>query len=187
MRRMPAACACILMFTSAIASASTEKPQTVDYVNLDKYAGKWYEIARLPNSFQDQCVSEVTAEYRRRDDGGLEVINRCRMEDGSMDQARGAARVVNEETNAKLKVRFAPAWLSWLPATWVDFWILYRAPDYSVSAVGTPTRKSLWILSRTPDLPEEVYKEMTRHLAKQGYAVDKLMPTAQQANTQQGH
>lgn len=176
----PAACACILMLTSSIAIASADKPQTVDYVNLDRFTGRWYEIARLPNSFQDQCVSDVTAEYRRRDEGGLEVINRCRTEDGSTDQARGVARVVNEETNAKLKVRFAPAWLSWLPATWVDFWILYRAPDYSVSAVGTPTRKSLWILSRTPDIPEETYKEMTQHLAAQGYDVDKLVPTPQQ-------
>jgi apolipoprotein D and lipocalin family protein len=182
MRLKFAASACTLMLVTATATASAEKPQTVDYVNLDRFAGRWYEIARLPNSFQDQCISDVTAEYRQRDDGGLEVINRCRTEDGSMDQARGAARVENEETNAKLKVRFAPAWLSWLPATWVDFWILYRAPDYSVSAVGTPTRKSLWILSRTPDISEETYKKMIKHLAAQGYEVDRLMPT-----TQQGH
>jgi apolipoprotein D and lipocalin family protein len=170
----------ILMLTSFTAIASPEPPQTVDAVNLDRFTGRWYEIARLPNSFQDQCVSDVTAEYRQRNDGSLEVINRCRTEDGSMDQARGVARVVNEETNAKLKVRFAPAWLSWISATWVDFWILYLAPDYSVSAVGTPTRKSLWILSRTPEISEETYREMLRHLSAQGYAVDKLMPTPQQ-------
>jgi apolipoprotein D and lipocalin family protein len=183
MRLKSAACASLTL-TSAAAIASTEPPQTVDDVNLDRFTGRWYEIARLPNSFQDQCVSDVTAEYRQRKDGGLEVINRCRAEDGSMDRARGVARVVNQETNAKLEVRFAPAWLSWISATWVDFWILYLAPDYSVSAVGTPTRKSLWILSRTPEISEEKYREMVRDLSAQGYAIDKLMPTPHQKHSQ---
>ena len=177
MRTALATGVCALMMVALTAAA--ENPQTVDHVNLDRYAGKWYEIARLPNSFQDECASDVTAEYRRRD-GGLEVINRCKREDGSVERAAGVARVVNEETNAQLKVRFAPAWLSWLSSAWVDFWILYLAPDYSVSAVGTPTRKSLWILSRTPDIPEQTYEEMKAHLVRQGYDVDKLVPTPHQ-------
>lgn len=173
-------CACVLALAAAAVSAAP--PQTVHDVDLDRYVGKWYEVARLPNSFQDDCVSDVTAEYRRREDGRLDVINRCRQEDGSVSRAQALARVANEQTNAKLKVRFAPAWLSWLSSAWVDFWILHVAPDYSVTAVGTPSRKSLWILSRTPEMPEETYRAITTDLARQGYDIGRLMPTMQQGS-----
>lgn len=171
-------CACLL--SMAAASATASPPQTVSQVDLERYMGTWYEVARLPNSFQEDCVSDVTAEYKKRADGKLDVINRCLQDDGSINRARGLGRVANADTNAKLKIRFAPAWLSWLPATWVDFWILHLASDYSVTAVGTPSRKSLWILSRTPEIPEETYRAITADLAGQGYAVDKLIPTKQQ-------
>lgn len=161
----------------ATVAVSAAPPQTVSHVDLNRYMGKWYEVARLPNSFQDDCVSDVTAVYSKRGDGKLDVINRCWQKDGSIERAQGLARIANQETNAKLKIRFAPAWLSWLPSSWVDFWILHLAPDYSVTAVGTPSRKSLWILSRTPEIPEETYRAITADLARQGYAVDKLMPT----------
>jgi apolipoprotein D and lipocalin family protein len=128
--------------------------RTVASVDLDRYAGDWFEIARFPNRFQRQCVGDVRAHYARRADGRIDVINRCATADG-VTEARGVARVVDQHTRAKLKVRFAPAWLSWLPVVWGDYWIIGLAPDYSWAVVGDPGREYLWILARAPRLDSE--------------------------------
>ena len=109
--------------------------RTVPFVDLDRYAGDWFEIARFPNRFQRQCVGDVRASYARRADGRIDVVNRCRTDDGRTE-ARGIARVVDERTFARLKVRFAPAWLSLLPFVWGDYWIIGLAEDYSWAVVG---------------------------------------------------
>lgn len=139
-----------LMTVAAPAAHQNVTPvRTVSSVDLNRYAGEWHEAARLPNRFQDKCAGDVRATYTRRADGRIDVVNRCRERDGSMTQARGIARVVDGATNAKLKVRFAPAFLSFLPMVWGDYWIIGLAPDYSWAVVGSPDRKYLWILSRT--------------------------------------
>ena len=97
-----------------------------------------FEIARFPNRFQRRCVGDVRARYVRRSDGRIDVINRCRATDGTVTEARGIARVVDERTSAKLKVRFAPAVLSFLPMVWGDYWIIGLAADYSWAVVGSP-------------------------------------------------
>ena len=125
------------------ARAQTAAPvRTVPIVDLDRYAGDWFEIARFPNRFQRQCVGDVRASYTRRSDGRIDVVNRCRTADGQTE-ARGVARIVDERTFARLKVRFAPAWLSWLPAVWGDYWIIGLAADYSWAVVGDPGREVL--------------------------------------------
>jgi len=126
--------------------------RTVPRVDLQRYAGDWYEVARFPNRFQRRCLGDVRATYTVRPDGRLDVLNQCRTEGGAID-AKGIARVVDTRTSARLKVRFAPAALSFLPFVWGDYWILGLAPDYSWSVVGSPDRNYLWILSRTPGLP----------------------------------
>ena len=130
------------------------EPRVVDSVDLQRYVGTWYEVARFPNRFQDHCASDVVAEYSLRPDGRIDVVNRCRRADGSMDEARGVARRAGGggQSDAKLEVRFAPAFLSFLPMVWGDYWILGLGPDYNWSVVGDPGRKYLWILSRTPAL-----------------------------------
>src|SRR4029078_10863291 len=106
------------------ARADTPAPvRTVPFVDLERYAGDWFEIARIENRFQRRCVGDVRASYSRRPDGRLDVVNRCRTADGEID-APGIARIVDEQTFARLKVRFAPAWLSWLPLVWGDYWII---------------------------------------------------------------
>lgn len=144
----------VLMDPSARQDAG--QVSTVSAVNLDRYAGEWHEAARLPNRFQEKCAGDVRATYTRRTDGRIDVVNRCRAKDGSTTEAGGIARVVDTATNAKLKVRFAPAFLSFLPMVWGDYWILGLAADYSWAVVGSPDRKYLWILSRTPvmDAPQ---------------------------------
>jgi apolipoprotein D and lipocalin family protein len=135
----------------------------VGSLDLDRYAGQWFEIARYPNRFQDSCAGDVTATYERRDDGRIRVTNRCRRADGSVNGVEGVARVVEGSGNARLKVRFAPAWLSALPFVWGDYWVIGLADDYRWAVVGTPDRKYLWVLARATSLsPEDLVAAMAK-------------------------
>ena len=149
--------------------------RTVPSVDLARYLGEWHEAARLPNRFQEKCAGDVRATYARRSDGRIDVINRCRARDGSTTEARGIARVVDTATNAKLKVRFAPAWLSFLPMVWGDYWILGLAPDYSWAVVGSPDRQYLWILSRTAVMDPAQFDAAVAVARAQGFATDALL------------
>ncbi len=161
-------------------AAGAQQVQPVARVDLVRYSGSWFEIARLPNRFQTQCVANVSAEYVQRDDGQIDVINRCLKADGSSDSAIGRAQIVDAASNAKLKVRFAPVWLSWLPSVWGDYWVLDLATDYSTAAVGEPSHKYLWILSRKRTMTDTQYQEIVQRLAKQGYDTAALVKTRQQ-------
>ena len=134
------------------ANADDEAPpvRTVDRVDLERYVGRWYEIARMPNRFQDHCVRGNTAEYTLDEDGELKVVNRCYDEDGEVDEAEGVARIVDKESNSKLEVSFV-SFLGWRPF-WGDYWIIGLAEDYSWVVVGTPDRDYGWILARRPEL-----------------------------------
>lgn len=163
----------------AAAPAQTPSPvRTVPSVDLARYAGDWFEIARFPNWFQRQCVGDVRASYTRRPDGRLDVVNRCRSADGDTE-ARGIARIVDERSFAKLKVRFAPAWLSFLPVVWGDYWIIGLAPDYSWAVVGDPGRNYLWILARSPHLDDRSVAAARLAARQNGYDVERLVPTPQ--------
>jgi len=162
------------------ARAQAPPVRTVPFVDLNRYAGDWFEIARFPNRFQQQCVGDVRASYGRRGDGRIDVVNRCRTADGQT-QARGVARLVDDETHAKLKVRFAPAWLSWLPPVWGDYWIVGLAPDYSWAVVGDPGREYLWILARTPHLDAESMAAARTAAQGNGFEVARLAQTPQEA------
>ena len=105
----------------------------------------------MPTRAEDRCERDVTATYEVTD-SGLRVINRCRRADGRIRSAVGRARVVEDRTNARLQVSFAPSFLDALPFVWGDYWILDLADDYDAAMVGTPDRKHLWLLSRTPSL-----------------------------------
>ena len=162
----------------AASRASTEEPvRTVDAVDLKRYVGEWFEVARFPNRFQRQCVGDVRASYTQRPDGRIDVINRCRTEDGSITEARGVARVTNDRTFAQLKVRFAPAALSFLPFVWGDYWILGLASDYSWATVGSPDRQYLWILARTASPDAERFASAVRAARANGFDVERLTKT----------
>jgi apolipoprotein D and lipocalin family protein len=137
-------------------------------------------VARLPNRFQEKCVGEVTATYSLLEGDKIRVVNACGQKDGKLMMAEGKARLASANgPNSKLKVRFAPAWLSWLPAVWGDYWIIELAPDYSYSVVGTPDRKYLWILSRTPQMDAATYDQLLGQLAAKGFDVARLVKTRQ--------
>jgi len=161
------------------AAQKKEKPTTVQSVDLKKYAGQWYEIARYPNEFQKKCLSNVTAEYILEEGGGITVINRCKTADGAANEAKGKARVKDKQTNAKLEVRFAPRILSFIPNVWGDYWILDLGADYDYALVGSPDRKYLWVLSRTPEIDSTKYENMMQIARQEGYNPDRLIKTEQ--------
>ena len=156
-----------------------ETLRTVPTVDLKRYAGQWYEIARLPNRFEKNCAGEVTANYSLRDDGRISLVNRCRKTNNKWQEAEGVARVVNKNRNAQLEVRFAPSFLSFLPLVWGDYWIIDLAPDYSYAAVGDPTRKYFWVLARTPQMDDATYKAILERAAAQGFDTGRVVKTRQ--------
>ena len=152
--------------------------QVVPSVDLIQYSGIWYEIARLPNRFQRQCVSDVTATYTLLDDGEIKVVNTCMNEDGEMESVEGRARRKSEEEpNSKLEVRFAPAFLSFLPFVWGNYWIIDLDPEYTYAVVGEPDREYLWILARSPTMNPHVYEKILERLKDQSYDISRLMKT----------
>lgn len=172
----------VLLFASLLAAMMAQAPatvRTVPAVDLDRYAGDWFEIARYPNRFQRECAADVRASYLRRADGRIDVVNRCARADGSVIEARGIARVADVRTNAALKVRFAPAALSFLPFVWGDYWIIGLAGDYSWAVVGSPDRKYLWVLSRTASMSDQAYDAAIATARDNGFDTGRLQRTRQ--------
>ncbi|MBA4742530.1 MAG: lipocalin family protein [Azoarcus sp.] len=149
--------------------AHAAPPEPIEQLDLQRYLGTWHEIAKYPNRFQEQCVSETTATYARSDEGRIEVVNRCRTASGEFDEAKGVARLVGDTGSPKLKVRFAPAWLSWLPMVWGDYWVIDLDEAYTLVAISEPSREYLWILARKPDVPNERVEALIARLAKRGF------------------
>lgn len=150
--------------------------QTVDKVDLERYAGLWYEIAKIPNSFQKKCIAGTTAEYAPLDDGKIQVINRCQEADGNVDDAKGIARVVDIESNAKLQVSFVRFFCrNWF---WGDYWIIGLDTDYQWAIVGHPKRSYGWILARSPELEPAVLEQCHAILRDQGYDPADFVMTA---------
>jgi apolipoprotein D and lipocalin family protein len=146
--------------------------KTVDHVDLARYVGKWYEIARYPNRFEKGCASDVTADYERRDSNKIAVTNACRRSDGKSKESKGTAKVVDAKSNAKLKVTFF-----WLFSG--EYWVIDLDPDYTYAVVGEPDRKYLWVLSRTSELAPGVYERIMGKVRELGYDPAKLVKTPQ--------
>ena len=132
----------------------------------------------VPNWFQKKCAGDVTATYTLLEDGAIRVVNRCRKENGELTEVEGRARRAEEDgPTAKLEVRFAPAWLSFLPFVWGDYWIIDLAADYSYAVIGDPDREYLWILARTPTLPPATLDDIRGRVRDQGYDLAGLIRT----------
>jgi apolipoprotein D and lipocalin family protein len=157
--------------------------QPVPKVDLARYAGTWYEIALYPNMFQRRCAADTQANYAPLPEGQIEVRNRCSEADGKTAEVVGRARTVNA-SGSMLKVRFAPAWLSWLPFVWADYWVIQLADDYRYAVVGEPDREYLWVLSRTPVMGDADKAVIWKQLIEQGYAPGRLQFTPQKAAQQ---
>jgi apolipoprotein D and lipocalin family protein len=169
----PAIPAAFLAILSACAHAPEGLPlRTVDRVDLQRYAGRWYEIATIPMSFQKGCVA-VTATYTLRPDGDVAVVNTCRQEtlDGPERSAEGKAWSV-DPSNAKLEVQFFWPFHG-------SYWVIDLDPDYRWAVVGHPSRTYLWILSRSPRLDDATYDGILSRLRAQSYDLTLLVKTPQ--------
>jgi apolipoprotein D and lipocalin family protein len=156
----------------ALADHNIDAPRTVDFVDLGRYAGQWYEIARFPNRFQRTGCCDVTASYALLPNGRVSVVNACRNPNGGLERISGTARVMDRKTNAKLKVTFF-----WPFAG--DYWILDLGSDYEYAVVGDPGRNYLWILSRTPQMDAAAYQRIITRLEARGLDTARLVRTPQ--------
>ncbi len=158
---------------------SQEAVTSIAALDVQRYMGTWYEIAKFPNRFQKKCVGDTQAEYRLKADGNVQVINRCKLETGAMSEAIGIARQIGAATSAKLKVSFAPAWLAFIPAVWGNYWVIDLDENYQLAAVSEPGREYLWVLSRTPKVNQKLYEDLLVRLARKCFDVQKLEITRQ--------
>lgn len=144
---------------------------TVNSVDLNRYAGKWYEIASFPQRFQKGCHC-TTAEYTLTDKNYVVVKNSCRLDSitGKAITIQGKAFVKKKSGNAKLKVQFFWPFRG-------DYWIIDLADNYSYAVVGHPNRKYLWILSRTNTMSDSLYDKITERLVLKDFDVTKLVRT----------
>jgi apolipoprotein D and lipocalin family protein len=170
----------------SLAASGTSGPaaelQPLPRLQIRAYLGTWYQVALYPNFFQRRCVSDTTAAYADPGDGTLTVRNRCRRADGDWDEvvgiARptpGVARVIDGHlAPARLQVRFAPDWLAWLPWVWGRYWVVELADDGRFAIVGEPDREYLWVLSRTPTLPDADRSAIRSALSRHGFDLDRV-------------
>ncbi len=156
---------------------------TIATLDVPRYMGTWYEVAKFPNRFQAKCVANTRARYLAQTDGSVQVLNSCVTADGSTIDALGRAIQVGATTSPKLQVRFAPAWLSWLPQVWGDYWVIDLDADYQLAAVSDSKREYLWVLSRTPQVNDKAYGALVERLKAQHFAVQKLERTVQSPTT----
>ena len=174
----------VLILLTGTAACQRPRPEsaplaTVPTVDLDRYTGRWYEVAKIPNRFQSQCISDTTATYTRNTDGTIAVVNRCRTRGGEFDEAHAIARVSDPRTNAKLEVSFFSL-LGWRPV-WGNYWVLALCRDYDYAVVGEPGRRYGWILARTPTLPDATRVRIDQQLRELGYPPERFENSLQSA------
>ena len=168
---------CAIFFACAGPGAfdPAKAPPTVARVELARYGGTWYEIARMPLWFQRNCLRSQ-ATYGLLETGEVSVLNECDTEGGGKESIRGSARVVDAKTNARLEVRFDNWFSVFIPSQpQGNYWILYLDEGYRTVIVGTPDRETLWIMARTSAIDEARYTELVGIARSMGFDTDKLI------------
>jgi apolipoprotein D and lipocalin family protein len=163
----------VMSFAMLGCKAHNQPLETVPEVDLNRYAGVWYEIAAFPQHFEKGC-SCTTAEYQLTGKNYVKVINKCQRT-GKLSKAEGKAFIVPNSGNAKLKVQFFWPFKG-------DYWIIELDPDYQWAVVGEASRKYLWILSRKPFLDETTYKDLLKHASDKGFDISKIQVTKHGCN-----
>lgn len=166
---------------ATMAYAKDQPLKTVEKVEVDRYLGVWYEVARKPLYFQNKCDRNVSATYTLNENGNVNVDNRCYSKDGKLNQSVGEAFIQNAPYNSKLKVSFLPSAIRWLPFGRGDYWILKIDEDYQTVLVGEPGRKYMWVLSRNSQPNETVVKEYLDYAKSVGYDLADVIKTKQTA------
>lgn len=164
----------VVLYRKKKSKSVTHTPQAIESVDLSKYLGQWYEIARLPNYFQDRASYNTSAHYALNPDQTIAVTNRCIDKKGRNKTAKGTAFVQNKG-NSQLKVSFLPKCLQWLPCTKGDYWVLRLDEDYQTALIGDGQHKYLWLLARTPEISEETRQSFLDTAIEQGYDLSSLI------------
>jgi len=163
---------CVFMMLPVLLTGCSGSPDGVQSVRgfeLDRYLGTWYEIARLDHRFE-RGLSDVTASYSLRDDGGVRVVNRgYNFEDGEWDDAEGKAYFRGEPDMGELKVSFFGPFYSGYNVIDLDF------DAYQYSLVAGPDRSYLWVLSRSPQLEKASLERLVNKAEQLGFPVDDLI------------
>ena len=164
-----------VLMISACSAPVKNPPTTTTRVELDRYVGRWYEIARLPMPFQKAGEAAV-AEYGQNKDSTVSVHNIAVRPDGSQYDIRGYAKVLNPPQNTKLAVRFSTWFGPLIPVPEAgNYWVLYLDEPYQHAIVGTPDRKYLWILARSPRIPEPQFQKLVTEARALGFDVSRLI------------
>ena len=156
---------------SSVPKKSSPELQVVPYVDIERYLGKWYEIALYPNWFEKGCFRS-TAFYEKLENGQFKVTNQCRMHgtDGKLNEAIGNAEIAEKKTNAKLKVQFFWPFKG-------DYWIIHLDKDYQYAIVSEPDRQYLWILSRSPNMDTQILETLKKKILSKGFDLTYLKQT----------
>ena len=171
----------LLIFSSFVfaqqnSSVKQMEVQAVSSVDLKRYAGKWFEIARYPNKFQKNCVGNTTVTYTQKVDYQMDVSSQCVKKNGAMENTKFEAKITDKTTNAKFDVQNAPG----------DFWIVDLDSDYKYAAIGDPKRENFWILSRESEMKDAVYQDILRRVEKMGFNPGKVVKTPQNVEILKG-
>jgi len=165
-----------LLFNPSVAQEKTaHELQAVEKVELDKYLGVWYEIARKPNRFEEKCAADVTASYTLNEYGNMLIENQCMDQNGRKIQAFGEAYAVNEPRYSQFKVSFLPEGMRWLPVGQSDYWVLKVDADYQMALVGEPNRQYLWLLSRDKKPDPAQVKQYLAYAETLGYRLNDVV------------
>lgn len=158
---------------SRIPNKATPELQVVSYVDIERYLGKWYEIALYPNWFEKGCFGS-TAYYEKLEGGKIKVTNQCRMHgpEGELNEAIGEADIADRKTNAKLKVQFFWPFKG-------DYWIIDLDKDYQYAIVSEPNRQYLWILTRSPHMEPQILEMLKTKIRRNGFDLSYLVKTRQ--------
>lgn len=174
--------AALLAAASSLLYAATDAARPASRLDLERYAGVWFEIARVPEGARSRCTGDVTVNYAVRKDGRMAVTQRCRTSDGSFETLRGTARRESGDTSGtRLEMNFAPRWLHWLPLGWTEHWVVAIDPGYEIAVASDRDRKQLWLMARSPHVDEERLDALLAGLRAQGFAVDRLVRTPHHA------
>lgn len=168
----------VCLLSACSTPANNASLPTQPNINLQRYAGTWYEQARLPQRFQNDCVGDVRADYQLNPDGSINVVNQCRTNTGEVKKAEAEGRLakgVEPPDTAKLEVRFAPKWTSWLPMVWGSYWIIKTEGEYDYSLVGTPDRQYLWVLSRDKKADPRRVDALLEYARSLGFPIEEVV------------
>jgi apolipoprotein D and lipocalin family protein len=165
----------LLLAGCATSGDDSLAPKTVHSVNLKRYQGKWYELARMPMYFQRNCA-QSEAHYTLKTDGDMDVLNRCLTPEWKWEEAKGTATPQIPGKNDKLWVNFDNWFTRLLPGmSKGNYWVLYVSDDYQTAIVGSPNRRNLWLLSRKPEVNADTREELLSRARQQGYDTTRLI------------